>query len=104
MGDRTLMGAIVFALCNAGEALVAGWLIYHYFGPSFSLDRLGHVLGLLGSAIVATAISGVGGTAGFLYFHSSNGPIMSTWQPWFASDAIGIVHVASLINELATAV
>src|SRR5512133_1753414 len=26
LGDRTFMGAIVFAVCNAGEALLAGWL------------------------------------------------------------------------------
>jgi PAS domain S-box-containing protein len=103
LGDRTLMGAIVFALCNASEALLAGWLIQHYFGPAFSLNRLGHVLGLLGSAIVAAAVSGVGGTAGFLYFHSSTAPIVTTWQHWFASDALGILTVAPLMIELASA-
>ena len=77
LGDRTFMGAVVFAVCNAGEALLAGWLIQRYFGPTFSLDRLSHVLGLLGAATVAAAISGMGGTAGFLYFHSSTAPF---WQ------------------------
>jgi PAS domain S-box-containing protein len=101
MGDRTLMTAIVFALCNAGEALLAGWLIEHYYGSGFSLDRLSHVLGLLAAAILATTISGVGGTAGFLYFHNSTAPILSTWQHWFASDALGILTVAPLIIELA---
>jgi len=102
MGDRTLMGAIVFALCNAGEALLAGWLIERYFGLGFSLDRLSHVLGFVGSAIVATAISGLGGTAGFLYFHSSTAPVLATWQHWFASDGLGILTVAPLIIELAS--
>jgi PAS domain S-box-containing protein len=102
MGDRTFTGAIVFALCNAGEALLAGWLIEKYFGPRFSLDRLGHVLGLLAAAILATTISGIGGTAGFLYFHNSTAPILSTWQHWFASDALGILTVAPLIIELAS--
>jgi len=101
MGDRALMSAIVFALCNAGEALVAGWLIERYFGSGFSLDRLSHVLGLLTAAILATTISGIGGTAGFLYFHNSTAPILSTWQHWFASDALGILTVAPLIIELA---
>src|SRR5690349_13679619 len=32
MGDRTLSGAAVFALCNAGEALLMGSLIDRYFG------------------------------------------------------------------------
>jgi PAS domain S-box-containing protein len=102
MGDRTLISALVFALCNAGEALLAGWLIERYFGLGFSLDRLGHVLGLLGSAIVATAVSGLGGTAGFLYFHNSTAPILATWQHWFASDALGILTVAPLMIELAS--
>ena len=68
LGDRNILGALVFALCNAGEALLAAGLIEYYFGSSFSLDRLRHVLGLLAAAIVATAVSGVGGALGFAYF------------------------------------
>ena len=103
MGDRTLLSAVVFALCNASEALLAGWLIHRYFGVNFSLDRLSHVLGLVTASVVATAVSGVGGTAGFLYFHNSTAPILATWQHWFASDALGILTVAPLIIELASA-
>jgi len=102
MGDRTLLSAFVFALCNAGEALLTGWLIQRYFGLNFALDRLSHVLGLVTAAVVATAISGIGGTAGFLYFHNSTAPILSTWQHWFASDALGILTVAPLIIEFAS--
>ncbi|MGA6932980.1 MAG: MASE1 domain-containing protein, partial [Pseudolabrys sp.] len=91
MGDRTLLSAVVFALCNAGEALLTGWLIQRYFGANFGLDRLSHVLGLVTAAVVATAVSGIGGTAGFLYFHNSTAPILATWQHWFASDALGIL-------------
>jgi PAS domain S-box-containing protein len=103
MGDRTLLSAVVFALCNAGEALLTGWLIQRYFGANFSLDRLSHVLGLVTAAVVATAVSGIGGTAGFLYFHNSTAPILATWQHWFASDALGILTIAPLIIELASA-
>jgi PAS domain S-box-containing protein len=103
MGDRTLLSAVVFALCNAGEALLAAWLIEHYFGLGFNLDKLSHVLGMLVAAIFATAISGIGGTAGFLYFQSSNAPILTIWQHWFASDALGIITVAPLIVEFASA-
>ncbi|MGB8576342.1 MAG: MASE1 domain-containing protein [Pseudolabrys sp.] len=102
MGDRTLMGSIVFALCNAGEALLAGWLIESYFGLGFSLDRLSHVLGMLAAAVIASAVSGIGGTVGFLYFHYSAAPILSTWQHWFTSDGLGILTVAPLIIELAS--
>src|SRR6266581_5136832 len=85
LGDRTLWAAIVFALCNAGEAVLTAGLIERHFGSGFSLDRLRHVLGLLAAAIVATAVSGVGGTMGFKYFQSSTAPILTTWQHWFAS-------------------
>src|SRR6185312_7907450 len=103
MGDRTLFGAVVFALCNAGEALLTAWLIERYFGLDFNLGKLSHVLGLLVCAIVATAVSGIGGTAGFLYFHSSNAPTLTIWQHWFASDALGIITVAPLIIQFASA-
>ena len=103
MGDRTLLSAVVFALCNAGEALLTAWLIEHYFGLDFNLDKLSHVLGMLGAAIVATAVSGIGGTAGFLYFQSTNASILTIWQHWFASDALGIITVAPLIVEFASA-
>ena len=55
MGDRTLFGAVVFGLCNAGEALLTAWLIEHYFGLGFNLGKLSHVLGMLVCAIAATA-------------------------------------------------
>src|SRR6201987_1467180 len=103
IGSRTLFGAVVFALCNAGEALLAAWLIERYFGSDFNLGKLSHVLGLLVCAIVATAVSGIGGTAGFLYFHSPTAPILTIWQHWFASDALGIITVAPLIIAFASA-
>src|ERR1700730_4904573 len=37
LGDRTLSSAIVFGLCNAGEAVLTAWLIARYFGLGFSL-------------------------------------------------------------------
>jgi len=103
MGDRTLFGAMVFALCNAGEALLTAWLIERYFGLDFNLGKLSHGLGLLVCAIVATAVSGIGGTAGFVYFHGSNAPILTIWQHWLASDALGIITVAPLIIQSAWA-
>ena len=100
MGDRNLLSSVVFAVCNAGEALLAAGLIERYFGWPFSLDRLRHVLALLGAAIVATAVSGIGGTLGFVLFHDSAAPFLVTWQNWFASDALGVVTVAPLVIGL----
>ncbi len=102
--ERTALGSIVFALCNAGEALLTAGLIERYFGPHFTLDRLRHVLGLLAAAIVGAAVSGIGGTIGFRYFERSSAPLLTTWHHWFAADALGIVTIAPLLISLAAAV
>ena len=102
MGDRSLWSAIAFALCNAGEALLVAWLIARYFGSDFSLGRLRQVLGLLAAAIVGPAASGVGGTVAYRLLHSPDAPVLTTWQHWFASDALGIITVAPLVIGLAS--
>lgn len=99
--DRNIWAAIAFALCNAGEALLAAWLIERYVGRVFRLSRLRHILYLLVVAIVATAFSGIAGTAGYELFHSSDVPVLIIWQHWFFSDAIGIITVAPLIIGMA---
>jgi PAS domain S-box-containing protein len=103
LGDRTIWGAIVFALCNAAEAVLTAGLLDRYFGSGFSLNRLRHVLGLLAATIVGTAVSGIGGTMGYMLFHSSAASVLTIWQHWFASDALGIVTVAPLLIEIAAA-
>jgi PAS domain S-box-containing protein len=104
MADRTIWSATAFALCNAGEALLIAWQIEHYFGSGFSLDKLRNVLGLLGAAVRATAASGIGGTVAYQFFHSPAAPIWTTWEHWFASDAVGVITVAPLVIGLAEAV
>ena len=104
MGDRNVLSSIVFAVCNAGEVLIAAGAIERYFGSPFTLDRLRHVLGLLGAAILATAISGIGGTLGFILLHGATTSVFDTWQNWFASDALGIITIAPLLIGLASAV
>jgi PAS domain S-box-containing protein len=96
MGDRSLWSAAASALWNTGEALLAAWLIERYFGSSFTLDRLRNVLGLLAAAVVATAVSGIGGMTSFKLFHSPMASMWTTWQHWFASDGVGIITVAPL--------
>src|SRR5215510_1953184 len=103
MGDRNVSSATAFALCNAGEALLAAWLIERYFGSGFSLGRLRNVLGLMAAAVVATAASGIGGMVAYKLFHSPRAPIWTTWHHWFASDAVGIIIVAPLVIGLAQA-
>ena len=103
-GDRNLWSATAFAFCNAGEALLTAWLIERYLGPSFSLDRLHNVLGLVAAAAVATAASGVGAMVAFKSFHSPTAAVWTTWEHWFASDIVGIITVAPLVIGLAEAV
>jgi len=104
LGDRTIWAASAMALCNAGEALLVAVLIERYFGVRFNLDRLTHVLGLLAAAMVATALSAVGGTAAFRWFHSPAAPLLTIWYEWFASDLLGILTIAPLLIGLAAAV
>lgn len=103
LGDRTFAGAITFGLCNAGEAILTAVLVERQFGSNFSLDRLRHVLGLLSAAVFAAAVSGIGGALGFKLFHGSTAPILTIWQHWFTSDALGIVTVAPLLIGIAAA-
>jgi PAS domain S-box-containing protein len=102
LGDRTPASAILFALCNAGEALLTAHLVERYFGPGFGLDRLRHVLGLLAAAIFAAAVSGIGGTLGFKWLHSSTDPILTIWWHWVASDGLGILTVVPLLIGIAS--
>jgi PAS domain S-box-containing protein len=103
LGDRNIWSAIVFAVCNAGEAVFVAGMIEFYFGSSFSLGSLRHVLGLLAAAILGTTVSGIGGTVGYIVFHSSTTPVLTIWYHWFASDALGIVTVAPLLIGLVSA-
>jgi PAS domain S-box-containing protein len=100
--DRTIWGAIAFACCNAGEALLIAWLIERFGGRDFSLDRARHVIWLLTAAIIGTAASGVGGALAYKLLHSPDAPALVTWQHWFSSDAIGVITVAPLIIGLAS--
>jgi signal transduction histidine kinase len=103
LGDRNFWGAVLFALCNAGEAVLVAWLVERHFGSDFRLSKLRNVFGLAAAAIVATAISGIGGATTFKLFHSTTTPVMTTWQHWFASDGLGIITVAPLLIEIGSA-
>jgi PAS domain S-box-containing protein len=98
--DRTILGSIAFALCDAGEALLAAWLVERYLGRHFSLTRVRHVLWLVIAAIIATACSGLAGAMAYKLFHSSDAPALIIWQHWSSADAIGIITVAPLMVGL----
>jgi signal transduction histidine kinase len=99
-----LWAGVALGLSNAAEAVITAALIERYFGTDFSIGRLRQVLGLLVAAIVGTAVSGVGGAVTYRLFSGPSAEMLTTWQHWFASDAIGIVIVAPLVIELTAAV
>jgi PAS domain S-box-containing protein len=103
LGDRDVWSAAAFALCNAGEAALAAWLINRYLGSDFSIGRLRSVFGFLAAAVAATAASGVGGAAAYKLFHSPAVPILTSYQHWFASDAVGMIAIAPLVISAAEA-
>ena len=72
LGDRNILSSIVFAACNAFEAVLVADLIERYFGTRFGLDNLRRVLGLVAAAIIGAPSPGIGGTVGYLLFHDGN--------------------------------
>jgi len=100
LGDRNLWSALVFAACNAGEATIVAALIDRYFGSPFNLERLRNVVGLVGAAMAGSTVSGIGGTFGYVMFHSSTSGPATIWHHWFTSDALGVITVAPLLIGL----
>jgi len=103
LGDRSFWGAVLFGLCNAGEAALTAWLVGRCHGPGFTLSKPLNVIILVGAATIGTAVSGIGGAIVFRLFQGATTPIWVTWQHWFASDGLGIIVVAPLLIEFASA-
>jgi two-component sensor histidine kinase/integral membrane sensor domain MASE1 len=100
--DSNLPASIIFAVCNAAEALLIGWLVKTNLSENPTLDSLRHVLGFLAATAVGTAVSGIGGTAGYILFHDLGASAPGIWFAWFASDALGVVTVAPVLIGLIT--
>ena len=103
MAGTSIWSAVAFALCNAGEAVLAAWLIERWSGPAYSLDRLRHALALFVVAGVATAVAAAGATVAMILFGPSTAPLFSIWRVWFSADALGMITVAPLLIGVAAA-
>lgn len=104
LGDRSLASAVVFAVCNAGEAVLVAALVDRLSGSSHALVGVRRVIGLLVAAVLGTAVSGIGGAFGYVWFHRSSASALTIWHHWFTSDTIGIIAVAPLLIGLIFAV
>jgi signal transduction histidine kinase/CheY-like chemotaxis protein len=102
LGDRNIWSSVFFAVANAGDAVIVAGLIHRYCGSPFDLNDLRRVLALFAATVVATSLSGIVGTAGFVLFHGSAASAPVIWLHWFSSDAIGIIAVAPLAIGLAS--
>jgi PAS domain S-box-containing protein len=100
-GDRNVLSSCIFALSDAGEALLVAWIVEPDGGLDFRCDRLRQVLALLAAAIIGTAVSGVGGTIGYKLGYNPDDPAWTVWRQWVASDAIGIIAIAPLVIGIA---
>ena len=100
MSDRNLLASLLKGFCNAGEAVLAAWLLERWFGWPFRFANLRRVAGFLAAAGLATAISAIGGAATMTLLHTTT-PYWDVWRAWFLSDGVGIVVVAPLVIGLA---
>jgi len=71
LSDRSLLTATFKGLCNAGEAVLAAWLLERWFGRPFTMSDLRAVAGLLTAAGLATAASTTGAAATLTLLHST---------------------------------
>jgi len=94
---------IIFAACNAGEAVFIARLVEHFFGPSFNLDKLQRVLGLFAAAVVGLALSGIVGALSYKMSDNLTEPVLTIWYHWIVAGTLGVIAVAPLIIQLPAA-
>ena len=99
MSDRSFSASLSKGLCNAGEAVIAAWLLERWFGRPFTFGNLHRVVGFLAAAGLATAASATGGAATMILLHSP-APYWDVWRAWLLADGVGIVVVAPLVIGL----
>lgn len=95
--------APAFALCNAGEVVLAAWLLERWFGPGIKLEDLSQVLGLFLAAGIGAGLAAVAATAASVLFGQSMAQPFTTWHLWFAAHALGVVTVAPVLIGLTPA-
>jgi PAS domain S-box-containing protein len=99
MSDRSFSTAVFKGFCNAGEAVLAAWLLERWFARPFRFANLRRVVGFLAAAVLATAASATGGAATMTLLHAA-APYWDVWCAWLLSDWVGIVVVAPLVIGL----
>ena len=99
LDDRNFFTAFGKGLCNAGEAVLAAWLVERWFSRPFKLDNVTRIVGFVSAACVSTALAAVGGAITMRSFHAV-APLSDMWKAWFLSDFVGIIAVAPFVVGL----
>jgi PAS domain S-box-containing protein len=98
VSDRGPLTSLFNGFWNAGEAILAAWLLERWFGRSFTFGDLPRVAGFLVAAGVATAAFAIGGAATLTLLHIiTTAPYWDVWREWFLSSWVGMVVVAPLV-------
>src|SRR6185436_18211084 len=71
LGDRNPASTTFFAVANAGGPVIVAGLIQRSCRAPFELNELRCVFALFGATIITAVVSGIVGTLGFVFFHSS---------------------------------
>src|SRR5262245_19723185 len=94
--------AVAFALVNAGQALLTTALIERWFGRSFKLGVVSHVLGFLLASAIGSVVAATG-AAIVMALLESTVPVSTFWRVWLGSCLLGIIAVAPLLVGIAEA-
>jgi PAS domain S-box-containing protein len=98
VSDRILLTSLFNGFWNAGEALLAAWLLERWFGRSFTFADLPRVAGFLVATGIATAAFAIAGAATLTLLHTiTTAPYWDVWREWFLSSWVGMVVVAPLV-------
>jgi integral membrane sensor domain MASE1 len=82
MSDRSLLTSLLKGICNAGEVVLATWLLERLFGRPFEFGDLHRVAGFLVAAGLATAASATVGAWTMVLLHSQ-APYHEVWRVAF---------------------
>jgi PAS domain S-box-containing protein len=97
LGDRNLLLAVVFGLCNAGEALLFAGVIGITCGSANVFGKLRSTIWFFVAAFASAAAMAA---MAALAIRLVKGPVISwfdVWQAWWWSDAAGIIMFAPIL-------
>lgn len=103
IGGRSTGLVVVFAVVNVGQALLTTGLIDRWFGRSFRLGGVSHVLGFLLASTIGSMVAATAAAIAAALLESTV-PLLTFWRVWFGACLLGIIAVAPMLVGFAEAV